>query len=96
MCDEAIKITDLSFDFGGDLVLTDVNLSLPAGSRCLLIGANGAGKSTLLKLLAVNRSLCVYLHWSIRERGFRTETSKSSGRMRLKIHRQYCSGSHNS
>jgi CCR4-NOT complex subunit CAF16 len=32
--------------------LTDVNLSLPKGSRTILVGANGAGKSTLLQLLA--------------------------------------------
>ena len=28
-----------------------MNMSLPAGSRCLLLGANGAGKTTLLKIL---------------------------------------------
>lgn len=33
-------------------VLTDVNLNLPPGARCLLVGANGAGKSTLLQILA--------------------------------------------
>ncbi|KAF8913875.1 P-loop containing nucleoside triphosphate hydrolase protein [Gymnopilus junonius] len=32
--------------------LVDVNLSLPPGSRTILIGANGAGKSTLLQILA--------------------------------------------
>ena len=32
-------------------VVVDMNLSLPAGSRCLLLGANGAGKTTLLKVL---------------------------------------------
>jgi CCR4-NOT complex subunit CAF16 len=31
--------------------LYDVNLVLPRGSRCLLVGDNGAGKTTLLKLL---------------------------------------------
>ena len=29
-----------------------VNLHLPAGTICGMLGANGAGKSTLLKLLA--------------------------------------------
>ncbi|BGP18360.1 hypothetical protein JCM10213_008531 [Rhodosporidiobolus nylandii] len=33
-------------------VLHGVNLNLPKGSRCILVGANGAGKSTLLQILA--------------------------------------------
>ncbi|KAG2013690.1 ABC transporter [Coprinopsis cinerea AmutBmut pab1-1] len=35
--------------------LVDINLTLPHGSRTILIGANGAGKSTLLQLLAGKR-----------------------------------------
>ncbi|EUC65202.1 P-loop nucleoside triphosphate hydrolase [Rhizoctonia solani AG-3 Rhs1AP] len=35
--------------------LVDLSLSLPKGSRTLLIGANGAGKSTLLQILAGKR-----------------------------------------
>ncbi|KAK4167997.1 P-loop containing nucleoside triphosphate hydrolase protein [Cladorrhinum sp. PSN259] len=35
--------------------ISDINLSLPARSRTLLIGANGAGKTTLLRLLAGKR-----------------------------------------
>ncbi|KAH7344766.1 P-loop containing nucleoside triphosphate hydrolase protein [Rhizoctonia solani] len=35
--------------------LIDLSLSLPKGSRTLLIGANGAGKSTLLQILAGKR-----------------------------------------
>ncbi|KAK4048493.1 CCR4-NOT regulatory complex component [Microbotryomycetes sp. JL221] len=33
-------------------VLDNVNLNLPKGARCILVGANGAGKSTLLQILA--------------------------------------------
>ena len=33
-------------------VLTDLNLSLPAGTMTLLVGANGSGKSTLLRTLS--------------------------------------------
>lgn len=33
-------------------VLTGVNINLPPGARCILVGANGAGKSTLLQILA--------------------------------------------
>jgi len=49
----AIKVTDLTFRYNADerAILNNLNMELPAGSRCLLIGANGAGKSTLLRLL---------------------------------------------
>ncbi|KAJ3263664.1 CCR4-NOT regulatory complex component, partial [Borealophlyctis nickersoniae] len=53
--DLAIRVRDLTFDFGGPLILNHVNFSLPRGSRCLLVGANGAGKSTLLRILAGKR-----------------------------------------
>ena len=32
-------------------ILQNPNLTLPMGSRCLLIGANGSGKLTLLRIL---------------------------------------------
>ncbi|ORX88534.1 P-loop containing nucleoside triphosphate hydrolase protein [Basidiobolus meristosporus CBS 931.73] len=51
----AIQAIDLNFDFGGPLILKQLNLSLKPGSRCLLVGANGAGKSTLLRILAGKR-----------------------------------------
>ncbi|KAI5116956.1 hypothetical protein M0805_001929 [Coniferiporia weirii] len=35
--------------------LVDLSLSLPPGSRTILVGANGAGKSTLLQILAGKR-----------------------------------------
>ncbi|KAK8854895.1 hypothetical protein IAR55_003634 [Kwoniella newhampshirensis] len=41
-----------SWVVGTDPVLTDVDLQLTKGDRCLLLGANGAGKSTLLRILA--------------------------------------------
>jgi CCR4-NOT complex subunit CAF16 len=48
-----IDINHLTFAYPGrPQVLTDLNMQLTAGSRCLLIGANGAGKSTLLRILA--------------------------------------------
>ena len=39
----AIEVQNLTFGYGGSAkpVLSDLNLSLPTGSRCLLIGANG-------------------------------------------------------
>ena len=50
-----IDVRELTFALHGPPILTDINLQLPAGSRCLLIGANGAGKSTLLRVLAGKR-----------------------------------------
>jgi CCR4-NOT complex subunit CAF16 len=50
----AIELRGLSFAYPGTTtpVLRDLSLALPAGARCLLLGANGVGKSTLLRLLA--------------------------------------------
>ena len=50
----AIEVHELSFSYPGALepVLHRLSFALPAGSRCLLLGANGAGKSTLLRLIA--------------------------------------------
>jgi len=42
-------------DPSGPPSLSDISISLPKGSRTLLIGANGAGKSTLLQILAGKR-----------------------------------------
>ncbi|KAK4700366.1 CCR4-NOT complex subunit CAF16, partial [Phenoliferia sp. Uapishka_3] len=57
----AIAVEDLTFGYSiigapnPPPVLTEVNLTLPRGSRCILVGANGAGKSTLLQVLAGKR-----------------------------------------
>lgn len=49
-----IALSGVGFSYPGvdRPVLTDVNLSLPAGSSVALVGENGAGKTTLVKLLA--------------------------------------------
>jgi ABC-2 type transport system ATP-binding protein len=49
-----IDIKNLNFRYSrrGDALFSNLNLQLPAGTLCGLLGANGAGKSTLLKLLA--------------------------------------------
>ncbi len=46
-----ITVTDLSFQFGGQLLFKDVDLKFTPGNCYGIIGANGAGKSTFLKLL---------------------------------------------
>jgi CCR4-NOT complex subunit CAF16 len=47
--DAAIDVRALDFGYaGGPLVLRALDLAVPAGARCLLVGANGSGKTTLL------------------------------------------------
>lgn len=51
---EGIRLEGVSFRYPGtDVdVLTDVDLTIPAGSALAIVGVNGAGKTTLAKLLA--------------------------------------------
>ncbi|WWC63139.1 uncharacterized protein I303_105739 [Kwoniella dejecticola CBS 10117] len=53
----ALDCQNLTYSWveGTEPVLSDVNLDLVKGDRCLLLGANGAGKSTLLRILAGKR-----------------------------------------
>ena len=46
-----ITVSDLSFQFGGQLLFKDVELKFTPGNCYGIIGANGAGKSTFLKIL---------------------------------------------
>jgi CCR4-NOT complex subunit CAF16 len=49
----AIDVRALDFAYaGGPPVLRALSLAVPAGARCLLVGANGSGKTTLLSLVA--------------------------------------------
>jgi CCR4-NOT complex subunit CAF16 len=49
----AIAISQLEFAYpDGDPVLRRLDLTVPTGARCLLVGANGSGKTTLLTLIA--------------------------------------------
>jgi len=52
--DIAVELNDFDFRFqtGLPLVLNQVSLRIPAGTRTLLIGANGAGKSSMLRVIA--------------------------------------------
>jgi ATP-binding cassette subfamily B protein len=47
-----VEFRHLTFGFGGDPVLKDVSVSIPAGTTTAIVGGTGAGKSTLLSLLA--------------------------------------------
>ncbi len=47
-----IRFEDVSFSYSDHKVATKgINLTIPAGSTCALVGATGSGKSTLLSLL---------------------------------------------
>lgn len=47
----AIELNHLTFSYSrGGAVFADLSLAVPAGTRCLLLGANGVGKSTLLRI----------------------------------------------
>merc|ERR1711907_368474 len=53
--ESVIRINDLTFRYPNEYVahppvLQGVNLNLPQGTRCLLLGSNGAGKTTLLNV----------------------------------------------
>ena len=47
-----VKINNLSKSFNGTAALTNVNMTIRAGSIHGLLGLNGAGKSTLIKILS--------------------------------------------
>jgi len=47
----AIKVSNLSFSYGKQLVLEDISLEVKRGDFLAIIGPNGGGKSTLLKLM---------------------------------------------
>jgi CCR4-NOT complex subunit CAF16 len=50
---DAITVRGLDFSYpSGASVLRRLELRVPTGARCLLVGANGTGKTTLLSILA--------------------------------------------
>ncbi|MFK7732045.1 MAG: energy-dependent translational throttle protein EttA [Pseudomonadales bacterium] len=50
--DKVIEVNGLSKSFGGDMLLDNVNFSVPRGGIVGVIGGNGAGKSTLFKMIS--------------------------------------------
>lgn len=47
----AVELRNVSFAYDGAEVLQDVNLTIPEGEFCCMVGPNGGGKTTLLKLM---------------------------------------------
>lgn len=48
---ESIQFKNVSFAYNSDLVLKDINLSIPKGKTIALVGPSGGGKSTLADLI---------------------------------------------
>jgi len=48
----SIHIKHLSFSYGKDSILTDINMSFPEGKLSIILGRNGSGKSTLFNIIA--------------------------------------------
>nr|WP_203718843.1 ABC transporter ATP-binding protein [Asanoa siamensis] len=46
-----IRFQDVSFTYGGPIVLDDVDLDIPAKTRVAVVGETGSGKTTFAKLL---------------------------------------------
>ena len=48
---ELVSLRGVSYRFGADVVLEEIDLDLGVGDRLALLGPNGGGKSTLVRLL---------------------------------------------
>jgi len=46
-----IEFRNLNFSYGGNTVLRDINLKIPAGSSLAIVGPTGSGKTTLVSLI---------------------------------------------
>ena len=57
MTELALRANGIGHAYGRQTALSDIGFSLPAGSRCGLIGPDGAGKSSLLGLIAGVKTL---------------------------------------
>jgi len=48
---QAIELRNVSFAYNSELILKDINLTIPIGQRYALVGHTGAGKTSLTRLL---------------------------------------------
>ncbi|WP_010532315.1 ABC transporter ATP-binding protein [Lentibacillus jeotgali] len=49
---QTLSAKDLTLGYGDDIIIDDLNITIPKGEITVLIGSNGCGKSTLLRSLA--------------------------------------------
>lgn len=47
--EQALHVEDLTVTYGANPVLWDIDLDIPPGVMCAIVGPNGGGKSTLIK-----------------------------------------------
>jgi iron(III) transport system ATP-binding protein len=48
----SVDVSSLTAGYGGDAVLSDLDLSVPSGAVAAVLGPSGSGKTTLLRVLA--------------------------------------------
>ncbi len=46
-----VRFENVTFKYGGDVVLEDVNIDAPAGKKVAIMGATGAGKTSIVNLI---------------------------------------------
>ncbi|TFJ92810.1 ABC transporter ATP-binding protein [Lentibacillus salicampi] len=49
---QMLSAKDLTLGYGDDIIIDDLNITIPKGEITVFIGSNGCGKSTLLRSLA--------------------------------------------
>ena len=47
-----VKFDHVTFGYGDETVLYDLNIDVPAGSTCAIMGATGTGKTSIINMLA--------------------------------------------
>ena len=52
-----IRISHANVQFGGDVILQDINFEVRDNEKIAIVGRNGCGKTTLLKLIAHDISM---------------------------------------
>ena len=63
---QSVEVRDLSFAYGGSMVLQRVNACFTAGNISAIVGESGSGKSTLLKVISglyipTNGGVCLHM-----------------------------------